>query len=160
MSLGNAGEQFFACQGTWNTSTKTFNSVVLLAAVNYYGIWDNTINACTYIPTASRDPGTSVGGYAFLTAGIQANGYYNGPKTGSAATVRANILTASYWVFSGSSATPTYALPASGSTFSVGSTSTISSINRISATPINSSNLQFTATFANSVTGLQPPISP
>lgn len=154
MSLGNTGEQFFGFQGTWNSGTKTFSGITLLAGVNYGGAWTSGLNACDLNPTSSRDPGSSMGNYAFLTSGIQVNAYYNGPSTGAAATVRTNILNTSYWVFSGTSLTPNYSLPAVGTTFTVGSTSTVSSINRVSTSPTNSSSVQFTVTFAASTTGL------
>lgn len=121
MSLGNTGEQFFAVQGTYNSGTKLFTSITVIAGVNYQtNTWSTTLNECDLAPTQSRNPGTSG---IFTISGTTAwvNAVYSGAMSGSASTIRTNVLNPANWTFSTSVSHAGYTLPLSSS-FALGNT--------------------------------------
>jgi len=123
VSLSTVGEQFFAFQGTYNSSTKLFSSITMIAGVNYYaaGAWSTTLAECDLVPTQSRNPGTSGIFVIPSTDNAWVNAYYSGPTSGSVATLKTNILNTANWTFSTSSSHTGYTLPLS-SGFSTGNT--------------------------------------
>jgi hypothetical protein len=121
MSLGNTGEQFFAVQGTYNSGTKLFTSITMIAGVNYQtSTWSTTLNECDLSPTQSRNPGTS-GIFTISGTTPWVNAMYNGTMSGSASTIRTNVLNPANWTFSTSTSHAGYTLPLSSS-FALGNT--------------------------------------
>lgn len=98
MSLSIGSDEIYAFQSS-NNAAPFSGTITLIAAVHYGNTWSTTLTQCQTISTVSNDPGSNVGGYAFLwsTPTPDDNGRYSGTMSGDANTLRTNILNTSNW---------------------------------------------------------------
>lgn len=98
MSLSIGSDEIYAFQSS-NSGAPLSGTITLIAGVHYGNNWVATLTQCQTVSTQSTDPGSSVGGYAFLwsTASPDDNAYYSGSKSGNVSTLRTNILNTSNW---------------------------------------------------------------
>lgn len=99
MSLTGAGETIHAFQGTINGSNQVATAT-LLCSLRADNLWQS-LTQCQFTSTLSGDPNTGFD-FEWNASSPNDNGVYTGTLTGDKATIQAELLKTSNWVFDNS----------------------------------------------------------
>ena len=169
--FGQNGDNIFVFQGTGDPTLSTFTPSFIFGfnncSHNTYGVTDGwftgvtgNANGISELPTALKTDGVFHTGFAGLTANQKDNYTYTGDISGTKESILAKITDTDNWASATDEVpynfTPGASLGAFPNNFTLSSATTISSIVRElnSTNPTNASSVNYTVTFAASVTGV------